>query len=161
MKQHIAKLLVFLMLMTTMIVPADLSFAESINEQTTQTEENNTTQDQIDSTQETPAITENSQETVEDESKLDSSSAKESIIDAENEQLEETVTEKMEFLYIESKELSAPGTQNIVVSWKESIDDIENMVLVYENEKGQTLTLKELKRNICFQKINITGFLRD
>ena len=147
MKQHIAKLLVFLMLMTTMIVPADLSFAESINEQTTQTEENNTTQDQIDSTQETPAITENSQETVEDESKLDSSSAKESIIDAENEQLEETVTEKMEFLYIESKELSAPGTQNIVVSWKEAIDDIQNMVLVYENEQGKTFTLKESKRN--------------
>ena len=147
MKQHIAKLLVFLMLMTTMIVPADLSFAESTNEQTTQTEENNTSQDQVDSTKETPAMTENSKETVGTESKLDSSSAKESIIDAENEQLEETVTEKMEFLYIESKELSAPGTQNIVVSWKEAIDDIENMVLVYENEKGQTLTLKESKRN--------------
>ena len=41
MKQHIAKLLVFLMLMTTMIVPADLSFAESGNENTTQTEESN------------------------------------------------------------------------------------------------------------------------
>ena len=39
MKKHIAKLLVFLMLMTTMIVPADLSFAESGNENATQTEE--------------------------------------------------------------------------------------------------------------------------
>ena len=44
MKQHIAKLLVFLMLMTTMIVPADLSFAESGNENTTQTEESNAPQ---------------------------------------------------------------------------------------------------------------------
>ena len=52
MKQHIAKLLVFLMLMTTMIVPADLSFAESGNENTTQTEESNDPQEKPDSTQE-------------------------------------------------------------------------------------------------------------
>ena len=61
----------------------------------------------------------------------------------------------MEFLYIESKELVAPGTQNIVVSWKEAIDDIQNMVLVYENEQGKTFTLKESKRNdesIVFKK---------
>ena len=53
MKQHIAKLLVFLMLMTTMIVPADLSFAESGDENTTQTEESNDPQEKPDSTQET------------------------------------------------------------------------------------------------------------
>ena len=102
MKKHIAKLIVFLMLMTTIVVPADLSFAEAANENVTA---------------------------------------------AEEEQLEETVTEEMEFLYIESKELTAPGTQNIVVSWKESIDDIEEMILVYENEQGQAFTLKESKRN--------------
>ena len=49
MKQHIAKLLVFLMLITTMIVPADLSFAESGNENTTQTEESNDPQKEFDS----------------------------------------------------------------------------------------------------------------
>ena len=134
MKQHIAKLLVFLMLMTTMIVPADFSFAESANEQTTQTEES-------------AAQSENQQSTTETKAKQQSTDAKKDIIAAEEQQLEETVTEEMEFLYIESKELVAPGTQNIVVSWKEAIDDIENMVLVYENEKGQTFTLKESKRN--------------
>ena len=48
MKQHIAKLLVFLMLITTMIVPADLSFAESGNENTTQTEESNDPRKELD-----------------------------------------------------------------------------------------------------------------
>ena len=147
MKQHIAKLLVFLMLMTTMIVPADLSFAESGNENTTQVEEPNDPQEKPDSTQETPAKSTDDEKIVENESSPNSSAAKESIIAAENDQLEETVTERMEFLYIESKELVAPGTQNIVVSWKEAIDDIQNMVLVYENEQGKTFTLKESKRN--------------
>ena len=147
MKQHIAKLLVFLMLMTTMIVPADLSFAESENENTTQTEEPNDSQEKLDSTQETPAKSTDDEKIVKNESSPNSSAAKESIIAAENDQLEETVTERMEFLYIESKELVAPGTQNIVVSWKEAIDDIQNMVLVYENEQGKTFTLKESKRN--------------
>ena len=116
MKQHIAKLLVSLMLMTTMIVPADLSFAESGNENTTQTEESNAPQEKPDSTQETSAKSTNDEKIVEHESSPNSSVAKESIIAAENDQLEETVTERMEFLYIESKELVAPGTQNIVVS---------------------------------------------
>ena len=147
MKQHIAKLLVFLMLMTTMIVPADLSFAESGNENTTQTEESNAPHEKLDSTQETPAKSTDDERIVENELSPDSSVAKESIIAAENDQLEETVTERMEFLYIESKELVTPGTQNIVVSWKEAIDDIQNMVLVYENEQGKRLTLKESKRN--------------
>ena len=147
MKQHIAKLLVFLMLITTMIVPADLSFAESGNENTTQTEESNDPQKEFDSTQETSAKSTDDEKSVENESSPNSSAVKESIIAAENDQLEETVTERMEFLYIESKELVAPGTQNIVVSWKEAIDDIQNMVLVYENEQGKTFTLKESKRN--------------
>ena len=147
MKQHIAKLLVFLMLMTTMIVPSDLSFAESGNENTTQTEEPNDPQEKTDLTQETPAKATDDEKIVENESSPNSSVAKESIIAAENDQLEETVTERMEFLYIESKELVAPGTQNIVVSWKEAIDDIQNMVLVYENEQGKTFTLKESRRN--------------
>ena len=147
MKQHIAKLLVFLMLMTTMIVPADLSFAESGKENATQTEESNDPQEKPDSTQETPAKSTDDEKIVENESSPNSSAAKESIIAAENDQLEETVTERMEFLYIESKELAAPGTQNIVVSWKEAIDDIQNMVLVYENEQGKTFTLKESRRN--------------
>ena len=147
MKQHIAKLLVFLMLITTMIVPADLSFAESGNENTTQTEESNDPQKELDSTQETSAKSTDDEKSVENESSPNSSAAKESISAAENDQLEETVTERMEFLYIESKELVAPGTQNIVVSWKEAIDDIQNMVLVYENEQGKTFTLKESKRN--------------
>ena len=134
MKQHIAKLLVFLMLMTTMIVPADLSFAESENETTTQAEE--------------PSVQpENQQNTTETKAAQQSTNAKKDIAAAEEQQLEETVTERMEFLYIESKELVAPGTQNIVVSWKEAIDDIQNMVLVYENEQGKTFTLKESKRN--------------
>ena len=135
------------MLMTTMIVPADLSFAESGNENTTQVEEPNDPQEKPDSTQETPAKSTDDEKIVENESSPNSSAAKESIIAAENDQLEETVTERMEFLYIESKELVAPGTQNIVVSWKEAIDDIQNMVLVYENEQGKTFTLKESKRN--------------
>ncbi|MEE1430797.1 MAG: N-acetylmuramoyl-L-alanine amidase, partial [Clostridia bacterium] len=134
MKQHIAKLLVFLMLMTTMIVPADLSFAESGNENTTQTEE--------------PSVQpENQQTTTETKAAQQSTNAKKDIVAVEEQQLEETITERMEFLYIESKELVAPGTQNIVVSWKEAIDDIQNMVLVYENEQGKTFTLKESKRN--------------
>ena len=134
MKQHIAKLLVFLMLITTIIVPADLSFAESGNENTTQTEE--------------PSVQpENQQTTTETKAAQQSTNAKKDIVAAEEQQLEETITERMEFLYIESKELVAPGTQNIVVSWKEAIDDIQNMVLVYENEQGKTFTLKESKRN--------------
>lgn len=124
-----------------------MSFAESGNENTTQTEESNAPQEKPDSTQETSAKSTNDEKIVEHESSPNSSVAKESIIAAENDQLEETVTERMEFLYIESKELVAPGTQNIVVSWTEAIDDIQNMVLEYENEQGKTLTLKESKRN--------------
>ena len=107
----------------------------------------NDPQEKPDSTQETPAKSTDDEKIVENESSPNSSAAKESIIAAENDQLEETVTERMEFLYIESKELAAPGTQNIVVSWKEAIDDIQNMVLVYENEQGKTFTLKESRRN--------------
>ena len=80
MKQHIAKLLVFLMLMTTMIVPADLSFAESGNENATQTEESNDPQEKPDSTQETPAKSTDDEKIVENESSPNSSAAKESII---------------------------------------------------------------------------------
>ena len=82
---------------------------------TTQTEEPNDQKKNL-IRHETPAKSADDRKIVENESSPSSSAAKESIIAAENEQLEETVTERMEFLYIESKELVAPGTQNIVVS---------------------------------------------
>ena len=65
------------------------------------------------------------------------------------------VNEEMKFLYIESKELESPGTQNIAVSWKEDINEVEKFVLVYENQKGKQFELAEKKRteqSILFTK---------
>lgn len=65
------------------------------------------------------------------------------------------VNEEMKFLYIESKELESPGTQNIAVSWKEDINEVEKFVLVYENQQGKQFELAEEKRteqSILFTK---------
>lgn len=65
------------------------------------------------------------------------------------------VNDEMKFLYIESKELEAPGTQNIAVSWKEKIDEVEKFVLVYTDPKGKSLELGETSRtehSILFSK---------
>ena len=61
----------------------------------------------------------------------------------------------MNFLYIESKKLEAPGTQNIVVSWDQGMDEIEKFSLIYRDTNGKKYTLDESKRTdkaILFNK---------
>ena len=68
---------------------------------------------------------------------------------------DEEMTEEMEFLYIESDELTAPGTQNIVVSWDSSLDEVSDIRLIYQTPSGQEANIKESKRtdqSILFTK---------
>ena len=68
---------------------------------------------------------------------------------------EETVTEEMQFLYIEQQKVEAPGSQNIAISWEEDIDTVTKMLLVYENSDGQQFELEESERtedSILFTK---------
>ena len=90
MKQHIAKLLVFLMLMTTTLIPVNGSFAEEVS---------------------------NDEQAVSQDSKVDESNAlaeqDKSVDRSEQKEIVSDVNDEMKFLYIESKELESPGTQNI------------------------------------------------
>lgn len=81
----------------------------------------------------------------------------ESANDTSTENISEELTEEMEFLYIESKLLKAPGTQNIVVSWtaNKALEDVQNIILVYENIEGKEFTINESERtdkSILFKK---------
>lgn len=61
-------------------------------------------------------------------------------------QTAENIQEELDFLYIESKELEAPGTQNIAVSWNESIKNVDKLELVYTDAAGKEYKVQEKER---------------
>lgn len=122
MKVKVARILVFMVLAVTMIIPVNYIFAEEQSDPEAATSQSQTAETQA-----------------EDQQK----------------ELVSNVNDEMKFLYIESRKLESPGTQNIAVSWKENIDEVEKFVLVYENKKGKTFTLEEKNRtehSILFTK---------
>lgn len=58
----------------------------------------------------------------------------------------EVIEEDMSFLYIESKELQAPGEQNIAVAWKDEIRTAENIALSCKTESGNSVLIPESER---------------
>lgn len=150
MKKRIALFLVFVMAITTVMVPMDFSFAENKNE----TNYNYKEQEEMESdVNESETNTEESQ-TEETVPSTDSKTSDESIKeetkenDSKNneEEIEENIQEDMSFLYIDNKVLEAPGTQSIVVSWEEDLNEVENITLIYENSKGDSFSINEDKR---------------
>ena len=101
MKKIISKVLVLFMLFTTVTFPVDLSFADnetSVESSAASSEQNTSVESDIHSDQNISKDQANSGD--------------------QQEKIDETLTEDMHFLYVESEELAAPGTQNIAVSWK-------------------------------------------
>ena len=150
MKKRIALFLVFVMAITTVMVPMDFSFAENKNE----TNYNYKEQEEVESdVNESETNTEESQ-TEETVPATDSKTTDESIKEETKEngsknnegEIEENIQEDMSFLYIDNKVLEAPGTQNIVVSWEEDLNEVENITLIYENSKGDSFSINEDKR---------------
>lgn len=62
------------------------------------------------------------------------------------EETEETVTEEMQFLYLEQQKVEAPGVQNIAVSWEENINAVSKMILVCEDSNGEIFNIEEKER---------------
>ena len=146
MRANIAKLLVFFMLVTTVIVPANYSFAEEISggDQVVQQDSRNESNSESSTTEIETNKTNDTQSTSDD-----------NLTNQEKKEIVEDVNDEMKFLYIESQELESPGTQNIAVSWKEDITDIEKMILVYEDSKGNQYEINEKNRtdnSILFTK---------
>ena len=67
----------------------------------------------------------------------------------------DNIENQMEFMYIESPELEAPGTQNIAISWDDSITKTSSLELVFKDTDDNIHTLKESERtatSVLFSK---------
>ncbi|NLA70303.1 MAG: hypothetical protein GX852_04605 [Clostridiales bacterium] len=53
------------------------------------------------------------------------------------------VSDEMEFIYIETAELEAPGTQNIAIAWENDLDQVTNANLVLEDKDGNEIEISE------------------
>lgn len=58
----------------------------------------------------------------------------------------EVIEEDMNYLFVETKQLVAPGTQNIAVGWKDDINLARDIVLLLKNPSGETVEIPESKR---------------
>jgi len=116
MKKIITKILITAMVLTTVITPIEFGYAEAVDA-------DQATQQQMNVEQDT-----------------------QQIVAGQAEATEETVTEEMQFLYLEQQKVEAPGVQNIAVSWKDEIDLVTEMLLIYESSSGQQFELKENER---------------
>lgn len=58
----------------------------------------------------------------------------------------EEVEEKMEFLYIENRQLESPGTQNIAVAWDKDMSNVKEFILVYSDSNENTYEVNEITR---------------
>ena len=143
-------------MITVMVIPTvNYSFAETASQQGTGIESQEpdkatTGSDAVtseDGTEEEPTdSSQKSEKEVVRNSEASEKSSTEESTEENREQITEEVTEKMKFLYIDNRELVAPETQNIVVSWDSSFDEIEKMQLIYEDPSGEELSLKEANR---------------
>ena len=147
MKKRIALFLVFVMAITTVMVPMAFSFAENKNE----TNPNYKEQEEVESDVNESETNMEESQTEETVPAADSKTTDESIKEETKEngsknnegEIEENIQEDMSFLYIDNKVLEAPGTQNIVVSWEEDLNEVENITLIYENSKGDSFSINE------------------
>ena len=155
MKKKLSKILIAVMIAVMVIPTVNYSFAETASQQgagiesqepdkaTTGsdavTPEDGTEEEPTDSSQKSEKEVVGNGEVSEEPSTGDSTKGS-------GEAVAENVTEEMKFLYIDNRELAAPGTQNIVVSWDSSLDEIEEMQLIYEGPSGEKLSLKEANR---------------
>ncbi len=118
MKKGFIGLLIFVMVATMITVPADIGYAEQAAEEDTM-----------------------SVMSEKDDMKSDDTGTTEEDI-----REPEDVSDEMAFLYIESRTLEAPGTQNIAISWNGSMENISEMQLVYTDLNGNEMTVREAKR---------------
>lgn len=58
----------------------------------------------------------------------------------------DVIEEDMKYLFVETKQLLAPGTQNIAVGWKDDINLARDIVLLVKNPSGETVEIPESKR---------------
>lgn len=155
MKKKLSKILIAVMIAVMVIPTVNYSFAETASQQGTGVESQDpdkaTTGSDVvtpeDGTEEEP--TGSSQKPEKEVVSNSEASEEPSTGDStkgSGEAVAENVTEEMKFLYIDNRELAAPGTQNIVVSWDSSLDEIEEMQLIYEGPLGEELSLKEANR---------------
>lgn len=155
MKKKLSKILIAVMIAVMVIPTVNYSFAETASQQgagiesqepdkatigsDAVTPEDGTEEEPTDSSQKSEKEVVGNGEVSEEPSTGDSTKGS-------GEAVAENVTEEMKFLYIDNRELAAPGTQNIVVSWDSSLDEIEEMQLIYEGPSGEKLSLKEANR---------------
>ncbi len=155
MKKKLSKILIAVMIVVMVIPTVNYSFAETASQQGTGIEsqepdkvttgsdvvtpEDGTEEEPTDSSQKSEKEAVSSSEASEEPSTGDSTKGS-------GEAAAENVTEEMKFLYIDNRELAAPGTQNIAVSWDSSLNEIEEMQLIYEGPSGEELSLKEANR---------------
>lgn len=118
-RKIVARVLIIATLLSTIMLPINVAFAESTE-------------------------VDNSEITQELGSELKTTEGEETL--AEPEEVIENVENKLAYLYIESKELTSPGTQNIVVSWKGNLQDVSDMSLVYEDSAKTRYEIKESTR---------------
>ena len=152
MKKSISKILIVIMIAMLAIPTTSIGFAETdvhLNQEIQSETSPQNTEDVSDRSEQTEessregaSTEERSSNNVEQKEALQPSSENE----GETVPSEEEITEEMKFLYIDNRELAAPGTQNIVVSWDSSLNDIEEMQLMYEGPSGEELSLKESNR---------------
>ena len=155
MKKKLSKILIAVMIAVMVIPTVNYSFAETASQQGTGIEsqepdkvttgsdavtpEDGTEEEPTDSSQKSEKEAVSSSEVSEEPSTGD-------LTKGSGEAVAENVTEEMKFLYIDNRELAAPGTQNIAVSWDSSLNEIEEMQLIYEGPSGEELSLKEANR---------------
>ena len=155
MKKKLSKILIAVMIAVMVIPTVNYSFAETASQQGTGIEsqepdkvttgsdavtpEDGTEEEPTDSSQKSEKEAVSSSEVSEEPSAGD-------LTKGSGEAVAENVTEEMKFLYIDNRELAAPGTQNIAVSWDSSLNEIEEMQLIYEGPSGEELSLKEANR---------------
>ena len=156
MKKKLSKILIAVMIAVMVIPTVNYSFAETASQQGTGIEsqepdkvttgshavtpEDGTEEEPTDSSQKSEKEAVSSSELSEEPSTGD-------LTKGSGEAVAENVTEEMKFLYIDNRELAAPGTQNICpIRGTATLNEIEEMQLIYEGPSGEELSLKEANR---------------
>ena len=147
MKKTIATGIVLFVFVMAVIIPTNFSFAEDIEimQQTQEIVDSNdaTVIEENNSIKESDSYQESQESNLSESEKAatETDASMQNTLDSSK-----IVTEEMEFLYIESKELQAPAEQNIVVSWQEQLESVSDIQLIVKSESGVEYAIKETKR---------------
>ena len=159
-RKFVSLLIVIVFALVTFMQPAVL-FAESdteVNtENRTQAEEPNAQENSQTPTESTEKKAEDTNVDNESSNNSESTTLTQSETSSADQEVATEVKKEMDFLYIESSELEAPGTQNIVVSWQEEVplDEVSDIRLQLKDADNNVLSIKENKRtdkSILFEK---------